>query len=359
MIGKVVVSGISILLVVGIAIGVIAAVHNKGGKEENLTAQAKAVRAICEPTTYKDVCTNSLQNATSTEPKELIKTIAMVTKQALIQAHKFTEDELVKNHAEDVKKKELEYCKKMLNFSLEDIQEFVDEFDSSDFKNLSDKFDDIWQLMTNVWVYQESCLEEIMEEDLKKSIEDGTSDAKKMTSNTLDIVADLNKILSSFGLNFNLTTNLSDHPPSRRLLDVGEPNEFPRWVSAGDRRLLAGRGGIRPDAVVAQDGSGQFRTIKAALAAYNPPKNVKTRKRYIVYIKAGVYRESVTIEKNQYNVFFYGDGAGKTIVTNNKHVFGTNLRTSETGTVSKLKAYSNFIFLLKILFVLLDYKYFT
>jgi pectinesterase len=73
-------------------------------------------------------------------------------------------------------------------------------------------------------------------------------------------------------------------------------------------------GRVRPNAIVAKDGSGQFKTIAAAIAAY--PKNL--RGRYVIYVKRGVYDEYINIEKNIKNVFMFGDGPRKTIVTGRK-----------------------------------------
>ncbi|KAJ7015636.1 pectinesterase [Populus alba x Populus x berolinensis] len=85
-------------------------------------------------------------------------------------------------------------------------------------------------------------------------------------------------------------------------------------MPAADRKLLASRGnvhGARPNAVVAHDGSGKIKTINAALAAY--PKGL--RGRYVIYVKAGIYPEYVTVSKDKPNVFIYGDGARRSIVT--------------------------------------------
>ena len=89
---------------------------------------------------------------------------------------------------------------------------------------------------------------------------------------TLDIVSSLSHILEQFGLKFNLK------PASRRLLSE---DGFPTWFSAGDRKLLARgwRARIKPNVVVAKDGSGQFNTVAQAIASY--PKN--NQGRYIIY----------------------------------------------------------------------------
>ncbi|KAL5538069.1 hypothetical protein UlMin_042279 [Ulmus minor] len=95
--------------------------------------------------------------------------------------------------------------------------------------------------------------------------------------------------------------------------------------------MLASTGGATPNAVVAKDGSGQYKTIEAALAAY--PKNHKGR--YVIYVKAGKYDEYITIPKNQINVYMYGDGPRKTIVTGSKN-FRDGVSTFRTATFSAI-----------------------
>lgn len=65
--------------------------------------------------------------------------------------------------------------------------------------------------------------------------------------------------------------------------------------------------------MVAQDGSGNFRTISEAVAA------AKTgTKRFVIYVKKGVYREYVEIKKSVKNLTLIGDGIDATIVTGSK-----------------------------------------
>ncbi|KAG5532131.1 hypothetical protein RHGRI_026668 [Rhododendron griersonianum] len=99
---------------------------------------------------------------------------------------------------------------------------------------------------------------------------------------------------------------------SRRLLSDG----FPEWVSAGDRKLLQVSGGApAADVVVAQDGSGNYKTISEAVAA---SKN-SGGKRFVIHVKAGVYKENVVIKRSMKNLMLVGDGIGATIVTGNKN----------------------------------------
>ncbi|EFJ23305.1 hypothetical protein SELMODRAFT_232546 [Selaginella moellendorffii] len=69
-------------------------------------------------------------------------------------------------------------------------------------------------------------------------------------------------------------------------------------------------------------------TISAAIAAA-PSKSAST---YVIYIKAGTYKEKVSVPKSKTNLMFVGDGAGKTIITGSKSV-QDRVTTFRTATV--------------------------
>lgn len=58
--------------------------------------------------------------------------------------------------------------------------------------------------------------------------------------------------------------------------------------------------------------------------------------RYIIYVKEGVYEETVIVEKKMENVVMYGDGSMKTIVTGSKN-FIDGVRTFQTATFGMSK----------------------
>lgn len=73
----------------------------------------------------------------------------------------------------------------------------------------------------------------------------------------------------------------------------------------------------RTDYVVAQDGSGNYKSINEAVAALSrSTRNQRT----VVYVKSGVYKEKVEIGRHLNNIMFVGDGIDKTIVTFNNNV---------------------------------------
>ncbi|XP_042035392.1 pectinesterase-like [Salvia splendens] len=80
--------------------------------------------------------------------------------------------------------------------------------------------------------------------------------------------------------------------------------------------------------VVAQDGSGTFRTIKEAVDGYWWRE---TTGRYVIHVKQGTYHEYVEIRREMKDVVMVGDGIGKTIITGDKSAkSGFSTRESAT-----------------------------
>ncbi|XP_010271266.1 PREDICTED: pectinesterase-like [Nelumbo nucifera] len=141
------------------------------------------------------------------------------------------------------------------------------------------------------------------------------SNFSKMVSNSLAI----NKasVLSAASL-------LGKQGGNRRLLSDG----FPTWVSAADRKLLQSPGAaLRADVVVAADGSGNYKTISQAVAAAPGGGS----KRFVIYVKRGVYKETVEIKAP--NIMLIGDGIDVTVVTGSKSIqdAGTSFRSATVG----------------------------
>ncbi|XP_010058471.2 pectinesterase 2 [Eucalyptus grandis] len=93
-------------------------------------------------------------------------------------------------------------------------------------------------------------------------------------------------------------------------------NEFPTWVRPSDRKLLQSSPMLSTaNIMVAQDGSGNYKTINEAVTAALMRSDTT---RFIIYIKAGTYEENVEVGSKLENIAFVGDGIGKTIITGSK-----------------------------------------
>ncbi|KAJ4841275.1 hypothetical protein Tsubulata_042612 [Turnera subulata] len=75
---------------------------------------------------------------------------------------------------------------------------------------------------------------------------------------------------------------------------------------------------LKPNVVVAQDGSGDFTRIMDAVN--NAPDN--SRQTYIIHIKQGIYREYVHVSEKKTNLMVIGDGMKNTIITGDRSFKG-------------------------------------
>ncbi|KAI6672609.1 hypothetical protein NL676_000515 [Syzygium grande] len=339
MVGKVVVSGILIILLVGVIISVVAGVHklgSSGDSGETLTLQMKAVSTICTPTDHKELCMKTLgtyaANATA-DPKELIKVAVLATLKEMKGSFNFSVSLAANANLTDARvKMSLDDCKDLYQFAIDELQAAFSFVGDSDLHTVNDRVIEIQNWLNAVVSYQQSCLDGVEDAKLKADLQNNLQNATQLTSNALAIASEISQVLAAFNIKLNLTPN------SRRLLSMDQGGKCPSWFSASDRKLLAkvDNGNIQPNATVAKDGSGQFSTIAAALAAY--PKG--NQGRYVVYVKAGVYDEYITVDKHQVNVFMYADGSRKTIVTGHKNNHKNNPAIG-TGFLCKKMGFQN------------------
>ncbi|OMO98136.1 Pectinesterase, catalytic [Corchorus olitorius] len=93
---------------------------------------------------------------------------------------------------------------------------------------------------------------------------------------------------------------------------------FPSWLKAGDRKLLQSSS-VKPNLVVAQDGSGNYRTIKQALDAAAKRSGSG---RFVIHVKSGIYKENLEIGSKLKNIMLVGDSMRTTIITGSRSVGG-------------------------------------
>ncbi|XP_022738183.1 probable pectinesterase/pectinesterase inhibitor 33 [Durio zibethinus] len=105
---------------------------------------------------------------------------------------------------------------------------------------------------------------------------------------------------------------------------------FPGWLSRNERRLLLSSSTkVKAHLVVAKDGSGNFRTVQAAIDAAAKRKRTS---RFIIYVKRGVYRENIEVSNTNSNIMLVGDGMKRTIITSSRSV-KTGYTTYSSATV--------------------------
>ncbi|CAL5338040.1 unnamed protein product [Camellia sinensis] len=324
--GKFMILGVSGILVVAVLIGLITGINNNkksssdSSGDDVLSTTSKAVAAICSPTDYKQECVNSLQsvaNNQSATPKDFMQAAIQFAIHEMKAALDNTSN-IGKAAPDSYHKMAFEDCQELLQDAIQELQASFSMVGDSELHTVNDREAELKNWLSAVLSYQQTCMDGIEKPDLKQQVSDGLLNATQLTDNALAIVSAISQILTAFNIPVNTSAS------SRRLMEASETEAeaeaeggggYPDWVSAGDRKLLATNNAqLKPNAVVAKDGSGQYKTIAAALAAY--PKNNKGR--YIIYVKAGIYDEYITVNNDQVNIFMYGDGPRKTMVTGKK-----------------------------------------
>uniref|UniRef100_A0ACD5VWX6 Uncharacterized protein n=1 Tax=Avena sativa TaxID=4498 RepID=A0ACD5VWX6_AVESA len=122
----------------------------------------------------------------------------------------------------------------------------------------------------------------------------------------------------------------------------GADSELPPWVKditggineeISEKARAHGRSGrkkpMRVDVVVAQDGSGRYRSVGEAVA--RAPNH--SRRRYVIYVKRGVYYENVDVKKKKTNIAIVGEGMGETVITGSRS-FSSGWTTFRSATVA-------------------------
>lgn len=259
---------------------------------------------LCGYTDYRDVCKDTL--APTVGYQSQVENYFQAAVNATL-AEMRNAAEIPKRYIENVtnymEKYALEDCMQVLDLCIDELEYVMAK---PPLVALLNNSDDVRNSLSAVVSYQQTCLEGLdfanssshFREDLELSIE--------LASNALAI---------EFSYSENDDNNDEDKAQEKRRLlgittdisDVG----YPTWLTAADRRLLeVDIDVLTPHAVVARDGTGQFGNITGALKAY--PKNHTGR--YIIYVKSGEYRETITVTKEQPHVFIYGDGPTETVV---------------------------------------------
>ncbi|KAL4556621.1 hypothetical protein LXL04_039279 [Taraxacum kok-saghyz] len=293
--------GISAVLLMTAMIGATSAVYTKSNNsEQDVTTSNKAVNSLCQHTDYRISCRKSLANANDTDDVKKLVKIAFSSAIKEIE-HAINKSSTLQVIANDPRAAQaLKICRSLLNTSIDDVKRSLKKLDTFDTEKMEEYLADL----------------KMMKKILELS--------GKLTSNVLAMVNSVGEYLGGV----QLTT------VSRTLLD-NRLNDEDAWWASGDRRLLldVDRKTFKPNAIVAQDGSGTFWTIMDAVRII-PENNTKP---FVIFIKKGVYYEYVDIPRGANNVVFIGEGPTKTRITGNRN-YDDGEATYSTATVDGFMA---------------------
>ncbi|KAF8116528.1 hypothetical protein N665_0017s0083 [Sinapis alba] len=182
---------------------------------------------------------------------------------------------------------------------------------------------DVTMLLSDAMTNQDTCLEGFMTSGIHENNHDNTY---KLSDGLKDSILKISSNISnSMGMLQKIQGHEHENSPEAYEVDV----EFPSWVLENDkRRLHAPVEETKFNLMVAQDGTGNFTTVNAAVSA--APNSSVTR--FIIYIKRGVYFENVEIPKKKTMIMFVGDGIGRTVIkANRRKGIWTTFQTATVG----------------------------
>lgn len=348
---RVAIIGVSAFLLVGLVVAVTVGVtwqqkESSDNKDANkaVSNKAKAVKSLCAPTDYKKECEQTLEAEAgdTTDPKQLIMTAFNATIKKIGSGLEKS-DALHEAEKEPRAKLALQTCKSLMNLSMDEFAKSLDSIGSFDFSNMDKILMNLKVWLSGAITYQETCIQgfDNTTSEAGHKMKDILQAAMHMSSNGLAIVNDMATALSSLNITKQGRRLLQQHDDKdapvavdEDVLGHGPEMDLPGWIehiNGARRRLLeeGEEGKLKPDVVVAQDGSGKFGSINEALKQV--PK--KSKKPFVIYIKEGVYKEYVRIEKDMTYVVLIGDGGNKTRITGNKN-FKDGTDTYNTCTVA-------------------------
>jgi pectinesterase len=330
---KFAVIGVSSIILVAMVVAVAVGVNDgkeKGGESSplsgssgQLSTSTKSIQAICQPTDYKQTCEDSLNKAAgnTSDPHKLVQAGFQVAIDALKVA--IENSTTLKEVAKDpMAKQALDNCKELMNTAISDLKTSFQQVGDFDISKLDEYVANLKIWLSATITYQQTCLDgfDNTTGPAGQKMKEILSTSSQLTSNGLAMVTGLSSILQDLDLS-GLT--------GRKLLAQGNDN-FPSWLSPAKRRLLAQTPAtIKPNMVVAQDGSGQYKTINEAIK--NIPKSGNST--FVLYIKEGVYKEVVTFSRSLTHIMLIGDGPTKTKITGDLS-FAGGVQIYKTATVS-------------------------
>ncbi|KAL1531539.1 putative pectinesterase/pectinesterase inhibitor 51 [Salvia divinorum] len=89
--------------------------------------------------------------------------------------------------------------------------------------------------------------------------------------------------------------------------------------------------GLKADAAVCKEGC-EYESVQKAVDA--APDNAGPGARFVIWIKAGLYEETVRVPLEKRNVVFMGDGMGKTVISGSMNVGQQGVSTYNSATVA-------------------------
>ncbi|KAJ1296901.1 hypothetical protein BS78_01G337400 [Paspalum vaginatum] len=327
---KLVVGVLSACLLIAMVIGTVAfflseKLDESGQGRGSMSKTMRSVELFCAPADYQGTCHETLERALSrtADPSEHPHAAAAAgitaveraleegfNRSSVLDAVRQSNDTLVWEAMHD--------CRMLLGECRANVERALT---SIAWRGVEGPAQDLQAWLSAVITFQGSCVDMFPKGVVREEVESTMEKAREISSNALAIIKQGAALASMLDLQAAVPDNngkgdkkgKGDDDRHRLLEGV------PTWVRKEDRRrrlLGVKAAALTPNVTVAKDGSGDFRNISAALDAIPD----KYSGRYFIYVKEGLYDETVNVSNRMGNVTMYGDGAKRSIVTGSKNI---------------------------------------
>ncbi|KAJ1437084.1 Pectinesterase, catalytic [Sesbania bispinosa] len=169
-----------------------------------------------------------------------------------------------------------DYCEELMSMSLKRLDQSLKAL-----KSPTRNKNDIQTWLSASLTFQQACKDHVDAHTSKLSIADDDLIMDRM-SKKMDYLSKLGS--NSLALVNRITNNAKSG-------NEKEHESFPEWVSSKGRKLLQGASTIKANVIVAQDGTGNYKTVSEAI-------EVAPGTRFVIYVKAGIYKEKIRVKKD-------------------------------------------------------------
>ncbi|CAH1422916.1 unnamed protein product [Lactuca virosa] len=289
----------SILLasaIIGIVVGVKSRKSSSGDSSpESLTASSahSIVKSACSSTFYPELCYSTVTSHpdVTTKVKNIKNVIELainITVTAVEESYFRIKKLSTRKTLTEREVTALHDCLEMVSETLEELHDVVKDLKEYKLKgSIKQHAIDLKTLMSSAITNQETCLDGFShdgaDKKVRKELEKGEKRVEKMCSNALAMICNMTNKDVADEMKMNVGRKLKEE----------QNGEWPEWLSAGDRRLLQ-TGTVTPNVVVAADGSGNYKTVAAAVAA--APSKSSARKNTIITGSRSVKGGSTTFD---------------------------------------------------------------
>ncbi|KAG6433614.1 hypothetical protein SASPL_105229 [Salvia splendens] len=223
-------------------------------------------------------------------------------------------------------KEALGVCERVLNDAIEEIQTSLERISQYEVGQVDHVLDEVKIWLSAAITYKDTCSDAFAktEGESGAKVREMLKISGEMMSKGLAMVIDFQKTYESVKKDLgDLVKNIK---APRQLLG-GE--NIPSFVKGHARKLVENpKIALTPNVVVAQDGSGQFKTITEAVQSVPLHNKIP----YVILVKEGLYKEYVEIPKKVDEVILIGEGPLKTRITGDK-CFSNGVQTYDSATL--------------------------